>query len=117
MNEFLNKFSRRHQNANDEFLSNTEKIFVETIDLVCTSIGKKAFRPISAINAAVFDSVMIGLALRISKGVIEDTSKVKEIYDQLIADHEYSDLVSQSTSDEKNVSARISKAIEKFQEI
>jgi len=118
MHEFLNKFSQKQKRkANDTFLIECRKIFTSTIDVVRQSIGNKAFRPIAGINAAVFDSVMVGLARRIKKAPVEDYEKVKKAYDELLTDTEYLRLVSQSTSDENNISTRLKKATEKFTSI
>jgi uncharacterized protein with ParB-like and HNH nuclease domain len=114
MHEFLNKFSQKHRKADDQFLIDSRKIFTNTIDVVRQTIGKKAFRPIAGINAAVFDSVMVGLARRLSKMPIKDYEKVKKTYDQLLSDPEYIRLVSQSTSDESNVSSRLKKTTDVF---
>jgi hypothetical protein len=114
MHEFLNKFSQKHRKADDKFLTESRKIFISTIDVVQQSIGKKAFRPVAGINAAVFDSVMAGLARRLNKMPIGDYERVKKAYDELLNDPEYIRLVSQSTSDESNVSARLKKTTEKF---
>jgi uncharacterized protein with ParB-like and HNH nuclease domain len=117
MNEFLNKFSSKHKQADEQFLDESHRLFTNTIDVIWHSIGKQAFRPISTINAATFDSVMVGLARRISKGPVEDYAKVKIAYDELLADPEYIRLISQSTSDESNVISRLNKAIDKFDSI
>lgn len=114
MNEFLNKFSNKRRQADEQFLNESRSLFTNTIDVILLSIGKQAFRPISTINAATFDSVMVGLARRVSKGRIEDFQKVKIAYDELLADPEYARLISQSTSDESNVVSRLNKAIDKF---
>ncbi len=117
MKEFLNKFSGKHRYANEQFLAEARKVFINTIDAVWKSIGAKAFRPVSGINAAVFDSVMIGLARRINQKAIDDFSKVKQAYDELLGDKEYEKLISQSTSDASNVLSRFKKATEKFSTI
>ncbi|HYP25329.1 MAG TPA: DUF262 domain-containing protein [Blastocatellia bacterium] len=118
MHEFLNKFSQKHRKADDKFLTESRKVFISTIDVVQQSIGKKAFRPTAGINAAVFDSVMVGIARRLNKTPdkmpIEDYDRVKKAYDELLSDPEYIRLVSQSTSDESNVSSRLEKTTEKF---
>ncbi|NJN87765.1 MAG: hypothetical protein HC881_17520 [Leptolyngbyaceae cyanobacterium SL_7_1] len=114
MKEFLNKFSQKNHNAMMIFLLKHEKLFVSTIDVVFESLGKEAFRPTRSINAAVFDSVMVGLARRIEVDSDLDNYKVKKAYEELLADEKYLELISQSTSDEKNVSERFHMAIEKF---
>jgi uncharacterized protein with ParB-like and HNH nuclease domain len=117
MKEFLNKFSQAHRKADDAFLEAARVEFTNTIDLVFESIGPKAFRPIGAINAAVFDSVMVGLARRLDSSKIDDPQRVRDAYFQLLEDHEYQSLISQSTSDENNVKVRIKTATDKFSQI
>ena len=114
MNEFLNRFSKKHKDAVDDFLQQARKLFTETIDVLSEAVGRKAFRPISTINAAAFDSIMVGLARRLQKGPIKNIAEVTSAYDELLSDPDYSKLISQSTSDESNVEARITKASTKF---
>lgn len=117
MNEFLNRFTDRHRKPDAEFLSMCQSLFISTIDVIWQSIGARAFRLVRGINAAVFDSVMVGLARRLQEGVIDDIERVREAYDNLLADPEYVELVSQSTSDERNVASRLGKAIEQFSRV
>jgi uncharacterized protein with ParB-like and HNH nuclease domain len=117
MKEFLNKFSQSHRKADDLFLQSAQNEFTNTIDVVLKSIGPRAFRPIGPFNAAVFDSVMVGLARRLDKSDIEKPEVVRDAYFQLLEDPEYQALISQSTSDENNVRIRVKKAIDKFSEI
>lgn len=114
MNEFLNKFSSTHRSATPEFLANAETVFTSAVDIAIASLGTKAFRPVTSINAAVFDSVMFGLAKRLERGAIENTDAIRNAYERLMGDPEYSTLISQSTSDESNVKARMYKAVEAF---
>jgi len=114
MKEFLNKFTREHCKPTEEFLRASRQEFTNTIDVIFNSIGEKAFRPIGPINAAVYDSVMVGVAHRLDQGKLESYKKLTDAYNELLKDDEYLALVSQSTSDESGVRARIQKAIDKF---
>jgi hypothetical protein len=107
MNEFMNKFTQKKREPNDEFLIEADFLFKENIDIVYKSIGIKAFRPERAINAAVFDSVMVGLARKIKRNGKIDSNKFKIAYEELISDETYLDAISQSTSDDKNRFAQI----------
>jgi hypothetical protein len=114
-NEFLNDFCLKYRNPDDNFLEQSEKIFTSTVDVMWNSVGKLAFKPITTINAAVFDSVMVGLAQRItSTDKAVDNEAVRNAYFQLVNDNQYLTLVSQSTSDDENVKTRVQKAIEAF---
>jgi len=114
MNEFLNKFSKKHKDADDIFLQQARGVFTETIDVLSEAVGRSAFRPISTINAAAFDSITVGLARRLQKGPINKIQEVTSAYNELLSDTDYLKLISQSTSDESNVEARITKATAKF---
>ena len=92
-------------------------LFDNTIDIVYRSIGDEAFRPVKAINAAVFDAVMIGIATRLSEKKIEDLKTVKENYEILLAKPEFIESYKTSTSDEKVVQNRIQLAIEAFEDV
>jgi uncharacterized protein with ParB-like and HNH nuclease domain len=117
MEEFLNRFARRYQQAPPEFLSKAEHVFKNVIDTVFRSIGEKAFRPERALNAAVFDSVMVGIARRLDRKPIEEYSKIRAAYQGLLDDEDYLKLISQSTAPENNVNARLDKATEAFAEL
>jgi hypothetical protein len=111
MSEFLNKFTGRNKNPNPEFLALCRSLFQTTIDLAHKALGDKAFRPERAFNAAVFDSVMVGLGELLQKKKVVDLPKIAKAYQQLLSDKEYGAAVSRSTADESFVSVRLEKAI------
>jgi hypothetical protein len=78
----------------------------QTIDLIFDCIGNRAFRLGTAVNAAVFDSVMVTLAERISNGDSIDCNGLKSGYAELIKDIEYKEVVSKVTSIEAHVKKR-----------
>lgn len=117
MEEFLNKFATKHTNADKDFLKESKKIFIDTIDVAFKSFGTSAFRPERALNAAVFDSVMMGLAKRVAKGPIDDVQQLLLSYSKLFEDSEYMRAVFQATSNEASVETRIGKAIKAFANI
>lgn len=117
MNEFLNTFCHKYVEPDGDFLSSCTNIFISTVDIVWQSLGRGAFRPERALNAAVFDSVMVGLARRIKRGPISNIGKVQEAYEALLKDPDYVKSVSESTSNESSVETRLSKASENFNNI
>jgi hypothetical protein len=115
MTEFLNKFISRHKNGSAEFIDSAESIFKRTVELALEALGTAAFRPERSLNAAVFDSVMVGMATRIAQGSpINDISTVADAYAHLFKDEQYVASITSSTSNEKSVSTRILKAVEVF---
>jgi hypothetical protein len=117
MQEFLNKFAGKHQDAARTFLDDCRFLFESTIDVIWKALGYKAFRPERALNAAVFDSVMVGLARRIRNREAVELDKLKEAYSELLSDKEYVEATSRSTANEAFVSSRLQKATEYFAEI
>jgi len=114
MVEFLNKFAARHQVADPEFLGDCKGVFVQTIDVVWQSFNSNAFRPERSLNAAVFDSVMVGIAYRLKRAPIDNVEALLESYVKLFEDRDYRIAIFQSTSNEASVQTRIRKAVDAF---
>ena len=114
MSEFLNRFAMWGRRQSEEVLRECEEVFKKTIDIIYDAIGPRAFRPERALNAAVYDSVMVGIAHRLMTSEPIELEEIYSAYTELLNDQVYLDLISQSTSDEKNVEARLELAIEKF---
>lgn len=117
MNEFLNNFLTLHRKLDKRSGSEFQKVFCEAIDVCSKTLGKKAFRPERAINAAVFDSVLVGLARRLQKGPIQNLAEFTKQYNVLLAKKEYQESYLRSTADEERVSTRIKLATEAFEKL
>ena len=89
MREFLNDFANVDDMKKKE-LDFLRSLFLELIKLVNDCYGKQAFRPSRALNAAVFEPVMVGLSGRLSAskaGV--DPKKFMVAYEKLLKDKEF----------------------------
>ncbi|ADJ26108.1 protein of unknown function DUF262 [Dehalogenimonas lykanthroporepellens BL-DC-9] len=117
MEEFLNQFSRKHRHCSQEFCTEASTIFKNTVSLINETVGKRAFRTKAprALNAAVFDSVMVGLAKRISSNTQIDKESVVRQYSALLQNNSYRESVEKATSNENSVKTRIDIAIRTFQ--
>ena len=122
------KYERPMEGALNRFMSSNRKLqrhsaevligsFVSAIQLVCTALGSTAFRPIRAINAAVFDAVMVGLARRLTVGSVTDLEHFKEAYAELLENEQFQGAYVQSTSAEESVRQRLSIATERFKTV
>ena len=112
--EFLNRFmgANRHLELyNTEILGRT---FRAPIEVISTSLGGQAFRPERALNAAVFDAVMIGLARRLEKGAFLKKDKFLDAYKKLLKSNEFLESTRTGTSDVPNVQKRIELATRAF---
>lgn len=114
MEEFLSRFAGKNRTPKPEFLADVRTLFINTIHTIDLSLDDKAFRPEKAFNAAVFDSVMVGLARRLAVSPITKPAQVQDAYSRLIANEDYLDAVSQATADESRVRSRMSMSIEAF---
>jgi hypothetical protein len=112
--EFLTKFAIAYRAPNAAFLKEAEGIFRNTVEVVGL-LGKVAFRPEGTLNAAVFDSVMVGVASRIAHGPIKDRKSFLKAYIDLVTENDaYSAAVGRATSDETSVRTRIHEAKKAF---
>ena len=114
MKDFLNKFMGRHRRLRGVTAEDMRAVFVGTIDVIDKALGTGAFRPKAAVNAAVFDSTMVGVSTRLSRGPITDPSTVTLAYFELLRDEEYVTAYTRATADEDRLATRIDLAISAF---
>ncbi|MCX5678936.1 MAG: DUF262 domain-containing protein [Candidatus Omnitrophica bacterium] len=114
---FLNTFMESNRKMERYSKANLEKLFSPAMEVVYKCIGEKAFRLDKAINAAVFESVMVGLATRLEKGAINNATQVKSEYEKLIKIPDYLAACKTGTSDKGKVEKRLSLAIDAFSRI
>jgi hypothetical protein len=114
MSEFLNIFSDKINNTSESRIEILSKVFLKTIRIMRSAIGEKAFRPHNVLNAAVFDSIMVGLATRLSKGASPSDERVRAAYENLLRDQDYIKLCERSTADAENVKQRLKFARKAF---
>ena len=113
MNKFLSDFSDKMNKAPAARLTDLQEVFVRSIDVVATSIPR-AFRLVRALNAAVFDSVMVGIAKRITDNGPIDVVRVLAAYNDLLQNSDYRQACERATADEENVRTRLNVAITTF---
>lgn len=118
MGEFLNRYASSHRNPRAERLEQLASIFSRTIDYFSESIGPKPFRLTTTLNAAIYDSCMVGLAHRLSDTdkPSPDKSTVANAYKNLLSNESYIESVSRSTADEAFVKRRMDIALREFGE-
>ena len=114
MKSFLNKYMAINRDLGKQSGDEISRIFSNTVTEISEHIGPTAFRPSSALNVAVADSVMVGVAARLKKGRIKNKKGLKKAHAELLENKLYIDLISGSTADEENVGKRLEMAIEAF---
>jgi hypothetical protein len=114
MKDFLNRYMATNRRLERQSEEELKAIFGQTTAILCEVIGQRAFRPRTAVNAAVVDSLMTGVATRLAKGPILDKQQFKEKYDSLIKNIEYTGAVESGTAQEANVATRLKLAKQAF---
>jgi hypothetical protein len=121
----LDRYSQPMEGALNHYMGSNRKLqrhgreqlikaFVPTIERLNSALGTVAFRPIRAINAAVFDSVMVGLASRLVDVPDPDSEQLKETYFKLLENQDFKNAYESSTSAEERVRERIRLGREAF---
>ena len=114
MKGFLNSYMSSNRDLEKQDSDLIEPLFDSTVQTILDRIGDRAFKPKTAINAAVLDSLMVGVARRLEAGPITDTQDAKAAYDALMADEEYVNATSRATADDEQVKTRLEKSTSAF---
>lgn len=114
---FLNRFMGRHKNASSMLRAKMESSFSGAIRAITEAIGSRAFRPARVLNAAVFDSVMVGVADRLAVSSISKSEDLARAYRTLLSKQEYLNSCAWGTASEERVKLRIGLAVEAFRNI
>lgn len=114
MVEFINKFCSKHRTPSKDQGIYFKSIFEQTIKLFNSAIEEKLFRPSRALNVAFFESCMVGLASRLSSKKEISNQQVRDAYHGLLNNKSFLELISQSTTDAKNIRLRLNIAIDAF---
>jgi hypothetical protein len=117
MKDFLNRYMAANRNLEKQPEEQVRAIFETTVSTIHRAIGVGAFRPKAAVNAAVLDSIMVGVASRQTSGPITSDEKFKVAYKQLFANSQYQEATTRSTADEENVRKRVQLAKDAFAKV
>ncbi len=111
MEDFLSKYLSTHRNPGEEQLATMAKTFKEAIDIAIKQIGWQGFRPIRALNAAVFDSTLVAIAALKQRAQLNE-ERLGSNFKMLLERMDYEQATVRSTSNEASVRDRITIAIE-----
>jgi hypothetical protein len=117
MREFLNDFAN-HTKISKAEIDILASRFTTSIQLVNKCFSNKAFRPSRALNAAVFEAVMVGMSTRLdSSKSAPDPKKFMSAYDALLKDKDFLKACERATAREDTLKARQTLAISAFKGI
>ncbi|WP_262072112.1 DUF262 domain-containing protein [Stenotrophomonas sp. Marseille-Q5258] len=115
MKDFLTKFAQKYAALDESTAADFTKSFSDAIGVAHEVAGKRAFKLTNALNAAVFDSVMAGIASRLDAGGSPPSiGALQEAYEALLLDPEYIASVSKATAREGQVEERVRLAVAAF---
>ena len=114
MKDFLNRYMATNRHLTRQSEDELRRIFCRTIAVLENALGQRAFRPRRAVNAAVLDSLMIGVATRVAGRRIENLDQFREKYKSLLSDPNYIASTETGTSQEANVNTRMTLAKQAF---
>lgn len=117
MKDFLNR-----NMASNRFLAKhgegeLTSLFENTVAAIHDGIGLRAFRLKNAVNAAVLDSVMVGVATRQASSSVASIEQFAKAYTDLLSNTLYLNATGRATADEESVKTRLRLSKEAFAKI
>jgi hypothetical protein len=118
MKLFLNRYMATNRKLEKQSAKELSDIFDETTQTILAGLGPKAFRPRRAVNAAVVDSLMSGVAKRLlAKGKIKNVSEFRSRFIRLLKNPQYISAIETGTAQEANVRTRLEKTETTFKHL
>jgi hypothetical protein len=114
MAEFVNEYMGSNRELTKQSAKEITDAFAPTVSAVHEALGKSAFRPKGPFNAAVFDSVMVGVARRLSHGNLADVQQVRQRYEDLVTVPAFVMATETGTAHQDSVDRRLALATEAF---
>jgi len=104
---FLNRYMGMSKELSDAEVTAMTDIFQRSIDVIYAAAGATAFRPARALNAAVFDSVMVATAKRLEVGPVTDTTAFGDAYRALLTNQTFLEACGRGTAGAERVRKRL----------
>lgn len=117
LKSFLNKFLGENRDLRTLDPKEVRAIFARTCKDLNEGVGSKAFRLKTTVNAALVDSVMVGVARRLANVKKIDPAKLESAYQALVNDGDFLAAIGRATADEERVNTRLQKATAAFLDV
>ncbi len=107
LKSFLNNFLANHRGGEGLDLDHLGSLFAQAAAILSTR--DRIFRLRTQVNAAILDSVFVGLMHRLADRSTAEvtTTQVLAAYDELVSDPGFLDAVTKATANEESVSTRL----------
>jgi len=117
MKDFLNRYMASNKSLEVQSEAELRSLFESTAAAIHKHIGHRAFRLKNAVNAAVLDAVMVGVAARLTAGPMTQPEQLAEAYKGLLLDQAFLNATTRSTADEESVKTRLRLSREAFAKV
>jgi uncharacterized protein with ParB-like and HNH nuclease domain len=117
MKKFLNRYMSKNRRLVLQSADELTSTFSKTIHTIHDTIGVRAFRPQGVLNAAVFDSVMVGVAERLKRGPLSNPTSLSQAYDSLLLNPDFIQASGKATAREAQLAARMKLAVDAFMNV
>ena len=108
MKGFLSSYMAHRRNIGDDLQQQFTELFKGLCAAILRGIGSKAFKPKKAVNAALVDALLVGIARRINtRGPIKKPTLLRQAYHKLLQSSKFQASIFRSTADEDNVKTRL----------
>lgn len=114
MKDFLNRYMASNRDLQRQSAAQLESTFTSATSIINEAIGQQAFRPVRAVNAAMIDAILTGVAKRLTSGAITAHDQFRKQYDGLLMNKAFRSAIETGTSQEANVRRRIQLATQAF---
>ena len=113
MKRFLNDFMSDNRYLKWHSAEQIRPLFCNTVRTILQNIGSQALKPSRAVNAALSDALLVGVARRLG-GSRKTDIDIHERYIRLLSDERFQASISVGTSQSENVRRRTQLATEAF---
>ena len=115
MKDFLNRYMASNRDLQHQNRRTLLEVFQGVTGFIHQNLGQDAFRPYRNINAAVVDSIMVGIAHRLAAGgPPRSKATAKSAYAKLTISAKYRSTVETGTAQEASVETRLEMAKKAF---
>jgi hypothetical protein len=111
---FLNTFVKEHRDLQGLDVESLRDVFKKVCEALVAGPGASAFRTTRQVNAALVDSVMVGLARRLEVQPAPNPGGIQGVIDALLADSDFQAAIARATADEVRVNSRLGMATDAF---
>lgn len=117
MKDFLNRYMASNKALEVQSEPELRSLFESTTSTIHKYIGQRAFRLKNAVNAAVLDAVMVGVAARLTAGPVAQPEQLAVAYKALLLDQAFLNATARATADEESVKTRLRLSREAFAKV